>query len=565
MTTVKQVFTGDASQLQREYEKLAKSVATLEGKMGQAAKASERAASAAEDAFDGMDTNLESAVRGVVSLAAGYLSLEAVIAGVNATVQDNIALQTKAFEVKSALGKSQATLAVNTLSVEELQRAAPEIEKIAKEEGFPETGKLTEATAEAISAAGGDLELALRGIRTVAGLARITPEVLRPLTGATIDTARASGASTDEAAALVLSAGKTGRVVDPRQQADVLGKGIGGIVASSRGERRTSAEQAAELIAALTVSMGDKMGDRSTTAAMSLSGQLDKFFSEGYEVELGGKKFKRKPAQDPGGVLDRVAALQQDRKLRDQFLKTAHFEAGAESIIKRIIREPEGQEARTLADARKTVGYDTGVLDQVKRSLEAGTPALKSADTQTKIAAAVESSQLASPDALFGEAREMRDKLMTQFQRHASTSKYNPAGGDWLGSGASDITSTILPGRGSQVSWFAHAKSMAEERLQNIDRRRDWFGQPLPGLGKKTEAELTEQDRIDREALKLMVRRFDELIELYRNAGEKQTQAIREQTQVIQQGQRNERNDSPPSPLIPSDAARGMRGVSRER
>jgi small-conductance mechanosensitive channel len=41
-----------------------------------------------------------------------------------------------------------------------------------------------------------------------------------------------------------------------------------------------------------------------------------------------------------------------------------------------------------------------------------------------------------------------------------------------------------------------------------------------------------------------------------------QTQAIKEQTEVIRSQQQQPRNDNA---LIPSDAARGMRGVSRER
>lgn len=565
MTTVKQVFTGDASQLQREYEKLAKSVATLEGKMGQAAKASERAAAKSED-LAGSHASLNGAIKQVQQLAMSYLTYEAAISAANAELEIQNRLQTQAFDKQIGVAQSQASLALNTLDDTEFRRAVGEVDKIATAEVFPDRAKLVAATAEAISAAGGDLELALRGVRTAAGLAKVTPEVLRPLTGATIDTARASGASTDEAAALVLSAGKTGRVVDPRQQADVLGKGIGGIVASSRGERRTSAEQAAELIAALTVSMGDKMGDRSTTAAMSLSGQLDKFFSEGYEVELGGKKFKRKPAQDPGGVLDRVAALQQDAKLRDQFLKNAHFEAGAESIIKRIIREPEGQEARTLADARKTVGYDTRVLDQAKESLARGTPQLELANQDAGLNVREDSRQLGDPRALVAQAKKIREELYGYqqysprfgFQQMAENALNDLTRYDPIGATIRDVESRIdavrapksLLGGRDQLTPFRKPESQLTtgERedlaalrkiladLKNLDRKRN----EIEAERDKPSQSLGEQNQLIRE----------------------QTQAIREQTQVIQQGQRN---DSPPSPLIPSDAARGMRGVSRER
>jgi hypothetical protein len=551
MTTVQQVFTGDASQLQREYEKLARSVTTLEGKLGQATTKSEQLAKKEKEGMNGMQAAAKSAAGQLQQMALSYFSVEAAIAAVNTQLEIENRLQTAALDKQMSVAGAQAGLALNTLDEKEFKRAVAEIDVIAKDTQFAGQDKLTSAAAEAISAAGGDIDLALKGLRTAAGLTRITPEALRPMTGATIDAARASGASTDEAAALVLSAGKTGRVVDPRQQADVLGKGIGGIVASSRGDRKQAAEQAAELIAALTTAMGDKMGDRSTTAAMSLSAQLDKFFTEGYKVRLGNREFTRKPDQDPGMVLDRMEKLQGDQKLMESFLKNAHFEAGAESIIKRMIREPQGKEATTLADARKTVGYDTRVLDQVKASMDRGTPQLEIVNEDIRRNAREESRQMADPRAMFAEAKKIRDEELFGYQKYSVRDSWAQTAENKLQDlfGYDPIQAT---------------RREAEQRLEGVYKAPSWLGTSK----KKTDEELTPQERRDRDSLKEMIeqlkridQRYQETIRAGNQKADQQTQAIREQTEVIKQGQQQTK----PATLIPSNAARGMIGAGRER
>lgn len=553
MTTVTQVFTGDASQLQREYEKLAKSVATLEGKLGQATAKSEQHAKKEVEGMSKTQMAARNALGQIEQLALSYVSFEAVIAAVNTQLEIQNRLQNAALEKQLEIAGSQSNLALNTLDEKEFQRAVVEVDKIAREESFAGRDKLTNAAAEAISAAGGDIDLALKGLRTAAGLTRVTPEALRPLTGATIDAARASGATTDESAALVLSAGKTGRVVDPRQQADVMGKGIGGIVASSRGDRKQAAEQAAEAIAAITVLMGDKMGDRSTTAAMSLSAQLDKFFQEGYKIKLGERQFSRKPDQDPGLLLDRIAKIQNDPKLLKPFLDTAHFEAGAESIIKRIFREPSGKEATTLADARKTVGYDTRVLDQAKASMERGTPQLEIANEDIRRTAREESRQMDDPRAMIAEAKKIRNEDLFAYQKYS------------VRDSASQVAENTLQDL-FQFDPIKTTRREVEQRLQGVYKTPSLFGTSK----KKDDDELTVQERRDRDDLKSMLEQLQRLEKRYQDAiragnqkSDQQIQAIREQTEVIKKGQ--QLPTPQPAPLIPSAASRGMIGAGRER
>lgn len=579
MTTVQQVFTGDASQLQREYEKLARSVTTLEGKLGQTTVKSEQLGRKHKESLGSASGAAGKLADSIIQVGAAYMTADAAIKAFNYDLEISKRLGSEAAKTQSDIGKALAKLGMNVLDQKQFQQVVvPEVYRISKETGFADVGGLATAAGAAISASGGDTELGLDALRTAAKITKLTPESLQPMTEAVTDIRRFSEKRTtsDESAGLALSAGKFGRIVDPQQQASVLSKGIGSIVASSRGDKKDATEQAAEVIAALTLSMGDRMGDRSATAAISLSSQLDKLFTEGIDVSLGGRKFKKKMKSDPGNLVDRIEALREDEAMRKLFLQTAHFEAGADPVIRDLLTNKKGQAAQTLNQSRESVGFDAGIVKEVEAIIENGTPEIAAENRKNARAGRNTRNDLANkPGAATAELYDIRDADMYRYREYSSVPSWFKSFGDFAGD-YGNIKGTYDPGK--------DVLSEIDDIIGNITHEKGWFG--MRGRA-RDESTFTDKEKTDLEDLREMRREvvtMNEIrdgknspssavpgkspdvvraVEQQTQAVKEQTQAIHQQTEIIKQGQ--QQPPASPAPLIPSGAARGMIGAGRER
>jgi hypothetical protein len=260
-----------------------------------------------------------------------------------------------------------------------------------KATGFPSRELLTGAMGTAISAAD-TKEQGAEAVRIAASLARHNPELLDTLAAAGLDIATSAGVSPAEGIALSLSAGKTARVAAPVAQARNISQAVASMTAarSPTGNRRSAALEAAQLMSAINKAAKDPRGERSRTAAQQLADHLDEFFEIGDERTVAGRKFRVKPAFDPGTVGGRFELLGRDAKLQQQFFDKYNFEAGFENIIRQMM-VPGTEQRRVLEETREPGGpfrvdYDTSIVRTMEGLVTGGTPQL----TQSTLNAAAQ-------------------------------------------------------------------------------------------------------------------------------------------------------------------------------
>jgi len=369
MTTTKQIFTGDASQLDACYKGLAQQVTRLEDQVHKLTTSSER--------------GMAGLLRGAAGAATQFIGLHAVIQSVNDDMAKMVRLQGEAAAAQRNLAGGQAEIILNTFGLDEktVLKIAERGKEISAKYGLPQP--LVEATAGRLMGAGvGPFEKRMEALEVAASLTRHTPEALGPTALAVQQTQKMTGMSAEEAASLMQSAGSAAFIGDPAMQARFLQQVMSGVVASSSGDRRVAAEQGLELGSWLTQVVGEERGESARTAGISLAAQMNEFFTEGLKIDgPGGMKLRVKPPEDPGSPIDRFRYLQEHPEFARPFLDRASFERLFESSIKKAILSPESAEAKLLAETEQTVKVDVPALKQQVQRLQTLTPQLATTTT----------------------------------------------------------------------------------------------------------------------------------------------------------------------------------------
>lgn len=435
---------------------------------------------------DRLSESLSASLTNVVQLASSYFSLSAAMAAVNQQIENKLNLEKEALTANLTVGAAQETLGLNLQDAKLFAQAVGEIEDIRQQTGFSDVAALTNATAEAVSAAGGNLPLALAGVRTAASVSALNPANVNTLAGAFIDASGASGASTDEAAALVLAAAKAGRVADLRLASKSIGKSLASVVATSSGDARLAAEQGAELFAGLSVEMKDPTGDRSATGVSSLARLLQNYYREN-------------TLDDPGQLFGRIDALRQSGKMAD-FLAKNNF-GEADPVIRRMLEDPESQQAKAIAAARRDVGYNLAGLQEVRQITTAGTNAIRTGREEAAFAGSQQALQLGDePEALRAQIRSRLDKNIARFTEY-----------------------TDLPIYAEQIkrpfNEYVAGKNIGDLAVADIKKRIDAAAAPTSLLGmrdtftptRKDESQFTAKERDD---VAEMRKSLTELVEL---------------------------------------------------
>lgn len=373
--TIHQKFTGDSSQLVKEYQNLAAQNTRLEQKVGALTQRMGEGVKSGKRDFDLLGQSTKFATGALTGMLASWFSIATAISLVNQEVARHKQLADEALATHQSLAAAQADLYLNAFgkSPDTVAGIQTQLRRLATDAKVPEKA-ITQAYASAQSTGVGTDKMQMDAVRMAAELSAQRPENIGNLSKSILMGQQLTGASAEEVAALFLSGGASAFMENPEQQSRMLRQTMAGVMASSGGDKRRGAEQGIELGAALTTMVGEERGESARTAALSLSGQLNTFFTEGFEKTVNGHKFRVKPkVADPGGVLDRLRVLQNDPKLAKQFLEQANFEELFKAPIRRAILDKNSEEAKRITEAEQKVSYDTKPLQPLREQLRRGT------------------------------------------------------------------------------------------------------------------------------------------------------------------------------------------------
>lgn len=280
------------------------------------------------DKFGGVLGGLGTKVAGA---AAGFASMGTVITFIKAEYDALLERQGKSKDANISLAAEQEALLGN-LGDADAKKLFEDIRQTSKKSGIKEEN-VTAAVNEAM-AARGDLALGdvLSGVQTAAKVRKFAPSELAGLSAAAIDTKKQTGLDMDQSMGFLMQMLPQSRVKSLKGVAENFTPAVGGLM-SQGADRQT----AAAVLSSLSHGMGDVTGQQTRTAALSLGGQLREFA----------------PGQDIGKT---IAALQQDKALRDKFLEKASFEVAARPAIESLLSG--GKQAQQYASAKAAFSED---------------------------------------------------------------------------------------------------------------------------------------------------------------------------------------------------------------
>lgn len=292
------------------------------------------------------------------------------IQSLRAEFQQLIDLQEKAFAVQIDLAGAERELNLNlaTATPEERQEAFATVERIARERNLPQA-QTTLAFAQAISAAGGDVELAGQQLDLAAQLFPNRPTELGQFAGAIGDVQSAVGTDDPlEALGFLGAIAGTARPTNFRNIAQNAPTAVRSVVG-----REFDFEAGGALFSAITKAIGgEQSSEQARTATINFAEQLQSFFVDQNRPERG---------------VDAIAALRQDDALRSEFIDGLAIEAAASRGVEEIVTTGESGigavfddalrriESRDLAEVGQTTleNINAGnlqVLGEVQRALQ---------------------------------------------------------------------------------------------------------------------------------------------------------------------------------------------------
>lgn len=425
MATVKQTFTGDKNQLEQAYKDLAQQVVRLEQANVRLAQRTEDMNRQAQAGTRRTSDSLLNQTHALASVAVGWLGVQSAIESANASIEEHFRISKEAGDLQTRLARAQATAALNVSDPALFQEIQSQSATIVKRTGFPDLPTISEALGGSIGAAGGDKRLAFEATEIAASLTKHRPDLLGRYSLGMLDVGTTGKLSARDSAALLMRAGDFARVDNPDLQIKSIAESIaGGAAAASASDPeglRRATEQSAELWAALNYTAKDTEGSVSRTTSVRLQSQLSRFFEEGFDETIAGRKFSVKPKSDPGTPIDRLAMVANDPRLSRTFLSRASFGEIHDPILRAYFRDPNKSElAQNLFRAAGEVSYDPAIVDDKIGRMESGTATLKRSSTLARDASENqlrESGQVGL--ATDADARMIRDEVLAKTRSYS--------------------------------------------------------------------------------------------------------------------------------------------------
>lgn len=441
-------FTGDTADAKKAIEKLQAQFERLEAKIKSTTRASRRGSKQATQGLRDQGKATQGLSKKLAGIATAYLGIQAATKlatiAVRALITEHRELTSRqriaaATKITAAEAVRRTTIAFTpdpTLTKEQL---VPTIQRIAKETRT-DFNIVAAAFTDAFSAKG---QLAnIVAVRAVKQSLRLLPgdvESATALAGRFLDLGKATGKTDIRAiGGFVQNVQAASRVTSLEK---IGTQGVPAILSLIK--LGDSAEEAAELFAAVTQLMGDAEGRLAKTATINLAGRLKDFVVPPPAVIADIKdRQKRKAAEDRAtrGVVaakdargtfeipkeqikrfedaettqQRIAVLQQNAELRRLFVSKVKFDAASNATIQSLLRgDPIAvAELRTTQRLIKPIGPGQAKLFEKKiADLEAG-EFQGGLTLAQRTAVSVQQSELRDPTARAGQVREDLNKIL---------------------------------------------------------------------------------------------------------------------------------------------------------
>lgn len=393
---VQVIMSGDEARLFKSLAKVIAKETEMATKFADVGDAAKKAGQKSEESFG------TKALAGLTRWAAGFATVQGAVQLVNRELEEQKRLRQESAQAGFTLAKSQQEAIKNLsgLTSEQKARAITEAKAIQNRTQFPSLPTLTEAIGAGFSASG-DVEATLSAVEASARLNRLTPEQLPAVASGALDVGRGSGiGDAKQNLGFLLSAGGISRIEDPTKLSTNLAPVVSsGVELFPKQDRQEAARQIAAVFGAMTAGATDRQGNSSSTATNTLLAKLSEFFKD------------RK--DDPGTVLGRIRAFQQNKQLREQFLSKPFGEERFKGPIRQLLTA-NSQLANMAEKAANDITFNQAVFEQHVKEIETLTPELRAAASQATSEGNIQQSQVEPGAIKAGTAEEVMKKTLDQ-------------------------------------------------------------------------------------------------------------------------------------------------------
>lgn len=523
MAKVKQTFTGDASQLKREYDKLLQGQVKLEEQMRQVTA---EARKTGKNQFSGFNKGAKAAVKNLASMAAGYFSIQGAIQLLNAELEKKRQLEdgarVAALRVADAESQVIKNIGISNPDVDKdvVQRFINDVKGIQADTGFQSAAPLLNAAAATLSATGGDLKRTVGILRSSAPLFKDEPEALVEAASRIGDVIDASGANAKDSTGLILSAMSQFRIINLKQLSQVAPAIKGAVKTQANVDPKQAAREAAAAFAAIGNQAGDAEGAVTKTAVIGLAGALKRNF------EIDQQKFEQLRSQGVGiadarkqSALSFVQRLDLAQATGERIadainkgiqpaesdaatmkdLLSKGFEGQTLEPVKDLLAGNNTASAKAFDSALAKISFDGSSVDKIAELLRNATQNLAIADNQRNLEGAIEGAQTKGALATIGEIR-------SQMNRAFDTTGHEIFGsviGQFIENRVMDFSGSTVKGRADA------AIGSLRTRLKSIETELH-FGADEP-ITKRSQDSFSESENEERGILREAIKNIERL------------------------------------------------------
>jgi len=386
---VKQTFTGDASKLTAELDKVNRAYAKMEEKLQRLTDESQKSQRAGEEHGQSVNAMAEGAATKLAGLVTGWMSVSTAIGAVNDVLAKQRELQEKNLDVNIQLAVQQQSLLLN--AGKDFPSLLPQLQAIQQETNVGQI-PLTAAASFAVSSKG---ELsqgqAMSAVQAAARMSPNKPEDIPVFTQVALQMMNAIGPgelTPEEALGFAQSAAARASTPEPAQFfKNVAPVAFAGTIQDPTDKRR-GAREAAALMTMFT-GRGDPEGTISSSASINYMGKISEFFKGQTAME------------DPVSLFGRLGALQQDESLRGAFIAGGGLKgklAGRVRTQAINLLDPSSPEAAALLSIGQDLQISADPYLERIGMMETGSPSLGLAARSRASATAEEQYILGSPE-----------------------------------------------------------------------------------------------------------------------------------------------------------------------
>lgn len=469
----------------------------------------------AEEGSSSFDDLATSASGSLMTIAAGFMGLQQLIAEVNAALEKKKRLMAEAAELsdKTATTQAQAALNFATFDVPTQMKFLEKLPvQISKEMKFDDPNVVLNALSKVASTGESDPGKIEQAVRSAINISRHNPSEIPAFAETISDISGKAKVSPQAAASMLISAQQSFRGSEFKDLSQALPQTVSAIRSYSDKSITSDdviARQATALLNASTISVTDRTALSSTTFVTSLAGQLDKFMGEiernrieaRAKIEVIDRKIKKgkdtekdrddkrlaqeflvasEGFKDPKDLFARLSSLRDNEGMREAFLAAASFEIRYKPAAKELLTS--GSDTATGVDASfNSLRTDPELFKQTTELISGGTKELRAATAsqEFKSNTILNSLRAKTDETLQSKIMEAYEKSQDQLFTGGFT--------EVLESKMASLRSTVFgesPLRGGTAAEKATDFILDLQTRSYFDRQQagSMFGKPLRGL-----------------------------------------------------------------------------------